>query len=355
VVRRAAQAAIRLLLLAVALAMVAGCAVAPQTARLAATPPAGLPERVELTETAFFAQEKYQCGPAALATVLTGQGIRVSADDLVSEVYVPERQGSLQAEMRAAVRARGLVAYRLRPELTDLLTEIAAGHPVLVFQNLGLSIAPTWHYAVVVGYDLAADQIILRSGTTKRHINELSRFERTWARGEHWAFVAVAPDQLPATAEALNWLRAVNELEQTGQLEAASIGYRTAIQHWPDHPIGYLGLANTQFARNDYRAAEDPLRDLLRQEPRRHEAWNNLAHVLAARECGPEARAAAACAVALAPTPTLYARTARTVQAIGDTGTDCQPLPMCPAPESDVPTQMTGVSAVPAGSTAATP
>jgi tetratricopeptide (TPR) repeat protein len=307
-----------------------GCATAPQSARLATGAPAGLPERVELTEVPFFPQEAYQCGPASLATVLVWQGLGVDPEDLVAEVYVPERRGSLQAEMRAAARARGLVAYRLQPELADVLAEIAAGNPVLVFQNLGLGFAPRWHYAVVIGYDLGAEELVLRSGVIERHVNELSRFERTWARGERWAFVAVPPDRLPATAEPLPWLRAVNELEQTGMLDAAQTGYRSAIERWPDQYIAYLGLANVHFAARDYGPAEVALRDLLRRQPDRHEAWNNLAHVLAARQCGRQARAAADCAVALAPEAAVYQQTARTVAAAAQTGAGCNPTPPCP-------------------------
>lgn len=329
--RRYPRLAARLLLLGLVVAFLSACATAPQSSRLATAPPAELPERVELAEVAFFPQEQYQCGPAALATVLDWQGLGVNPDDLVSEVYVPERQGSLQAEMRAATRARGLVAYRLRPELDDVLAEVAAGNPVLVFQNLGLGFAPRWHYAVVIGYDLEAAELVLRSGTIERHVNELSRFERTWARGERWAFVAVPPEQPAATAEPLSWLRAVHELEQTGRLDAARTGYRAAIERWPDQHIGYLGLANAHFAAGGFEPAESALRELLQRQPERHEAWNNLAHVLAARQCGPQARQAADCAVALAPQAPVYERTARTMATAEAAGADCRPAPPCPA------------------------
>jgi len=316
--------------LALAMALLSGCATAPQSQRISQAVPADLPARAELTDTAFFPQEDYQCGPAALATLLVGQGIEVAPEELVGEVYVPERQGSLQAEMRAAARARGLVAYRLRPELADILAEVAAGNPVLVFQNLGLGFAPRWHYAVVIGYDLDAGRIVLRSGTIERHVNDLPRFERTWARGERWAFIALPPDRLPATAEPLSWLRAVNELEQTGMLTAAASGYQAAIERWPEQHIGYLGLANARFAMAEFALAERALRDLLQQQPQRHEAWNNLAHVLAARQCGRQARGAAECAVALAPQVAVYERTARTVMAAGSGGEACRPNPPCP-------------------------
>src|SRR5690606_8791127 len=55
----------------------------------------------------FFAQQEYQCGPAALASVLHAADAPVSPDELVSEVWLPERRGSLAMELAAAARARG--------------------------------------------------------------------------------------------------------------------------------------------------------------------------------------------------------------------------------------------------------
>jgi tetratricopeptide (TPR) repeat protein len=321
----------RWLPLVLILAVLGGCASAPQSARIAFSPPEGLPLRVELTETPFFPQDAYQGGPAAVATVLVAQGLDVTPEALVAEIPLPERQGNLQAELRATVRARERVAYRLEPELNAILAEVAAGHPVVVFQNLGLGVAPRWHYAVVVGYDLEAGEVILRSGTIERHVNSVPLFERTWSRADRWAFVAVPPEHLPATARPLAWLRAVNELEQTGFLGSAKVGYESAIARWPGEAVGYLGLANTQFAAGDLSGAERALRVLLEHQPGRHEAWNNLAHVLMAQQCGFQARAAAACATALAPEARVYRRTERSVLGADTSGLDCRPLPPCPS------------------------
>ncbi|WP_019625236.1 PA2778 family cysteine peptidase [Thioalkalivibrio sp. ALJT] len=317
--------------LLLAVFVLSGCATAPQSAGLASEPPADLPTRVELTDTPFFPQEQYQCGPAALATALNARGIDAALDDLIDEVYIPAREGSLQAEMRAAVRARDQVAYRLEPQLESILREVAAGHPVVVFQNLGIAMIPEWHFAVVIGYDLDEREIFLRSGPIQRHVNTFARFERTWARGERWAFLVMAPDTLPATATPLRWLRAVNELEQTGRFAAAATGYETAMAHWPEEAIAYVGRANVAFAQGDLATAEDALRTLIERDPARHEGWNNLAHVLIARECGEQAREAASCAAALAG-PGRYARTLGATAHVPDTGAECRALPPCAAP-----------------------
>ena len=80
-----------------------------------------------------------------------------SADELVAQIYLPERKGSLQPEIIAAVRRYDRVPYRIEPALPALLAELRAGRPVLILQNLGLRSLPRWHYAVVIGYSATAD------------------------------------------------------------------------------------------------------------------------------------------------------------------------------------------------------
>ena len=110
------------------LAVLSGCAsLFPQTKELARGGlPQGLPEKIELSQTAFFPQLEYQCGPAALATVLVSAGVKTTPEELVPQVYIPERKGSLQVEMLAAARRHGMVSYALAPRFEDLLREIAA-------------------------------------------------------------------------------------------------------------------------------------------------------------------------------------------------------------------------------------
>jgi tetratricopeptide (TPR) repeat protein len=309
--------------------LLSGCATPPQTRQLTHSLPADLPPRVELTAVPFFPQQEYQCGPAALATLLQDQGIHVQPEQLVPEVYVPARQGSLQVEMLAAARARDLVAYPLRPALEDLLREVADGRPVLVLQNLGLRWMPRWHYAVVVGYDLPRGEIVLRSGLHEHHVNGFARFERTWQRAGGWAFVTPDPEQLPATARALSWLQAAHALETSGRLEPAARAYATATRHWPEQPAGWFGLGNTRYALGEFVEAEAALRSLLEQAPGLAMAWNNLAHVLAARGCGDEARAAAGCALRMQPEETRYRSTREQVREVA-AGKGCQPVE-CPA------------------------
>ena len=112
-------------LLPALLVMVAGCApIPPSVSELPATG-----SSIELVNTPFYPQERYQCGPAALTTVLVQSGAAVSLDDIVDKVYLPGRQGSVQFELLAATRSEGRLPYQVGGTLDAIRKELEAGRP----------------------------------------------------------------------------------------------------------------------------------------------------------------------------------------------------------------------------------
>jgi len=275
-------------------ALLSACAGTPTAPTLAQLPPE-LDNRKLLTDVPFFAQDEYQCGPAALAMMLNQRDIQATPEALKERVYIPERKGSLQVEMIATARDNGLLVYPLEPDLAAVLSEVDAGNPVLVMQNLGLSWYPQWHYAVVVGYDLSEQQIILHSGLQEAKREPMKLFLRTWQRANNWARVTLPTNQLPATASALPYLRAASDLEQTGKLNAAKEAYQTALVEWPEESEARLGLGNIAWSQGEQRDAIDHFSALTRQFPAFDAGWNNLVTGLTEMDCTRAAEIAKHC------------------------------------------------------------
>jgi tetratricopeptide (TPR) repeat protein len=267
-----------------------GCAlIIPQTEEMRQHRPEGLASPVEITEVPFFPQKELQCGPAALATSLAYFGAPVTADDLESQVYLPERHGSLQIEMIAAARHNGMVAYKLKPRYEDVLREIDAGFPVIILLDYGVWPVRLWHYAVAVGYDMNEGHMVLRSGEKRRLIVPFSVLEYLWSESDYWALVTSPPARIPVTATEAAYLKAVVELEQTGSKTAARTAYGAMLERWPDSLGAGIGLANVDYALGDLHDAETVLRRMVDQHPDAAVAYNNLAQTLLDEGRGTEA------------------------------------------------------------------
>jgi len=268
---------LRLLVIALIASAVVGCAwTPPQTAALHDAPPSDLRERVELSSVPFIAQTPLHCGPASLAMVLRHIGRDVTADQLADAVFLPARGGTLQPEMLAGARRHDALAQRVPGRLDALMRELQAGHPVLVLQNLGLAIAPAWHYAVLIGHDRARDELVLRSGLTERQTLSLATFEHTWARAGHWAMVALPPGELSVTADERSTVDAAVAFERVAAPASAARVYGAMLQRWPASLAAAIGLGHAQLKLGDAAGAEAVWRRAAEQHDSAA-AWNNLA------------------------------------------------------------------------------
>ena len=260
----------------VALALVFGAGCANNNSIQAIEPEQG----VELIETPFYPQKKYQCGPASLAMLLGASGIEVHPDELASFTYIPRRQGSLQMEMVSTCRKYGRIPYPINPELNDLISEIRSGRPVLVLLNQGFKFFPLYHYAVVIGV-LPDDRIVLRSGMDKRVEMKTDHFYLTWERAGSWGLIALSPGDLPEKVDPWRYLNAVTAFETSENAFQAAEGYQSAVDLWPDNQDALFALANNYLMRKKMTEATSLYRKLLDMNPDHVAAANNLSETLA--------------------------------------------------------------------------
>lgn len=340
-----------LLWLACLVILLGGCAGSPALQQATYR----LPQHVELENVPFYPQEKYQCGPAALATALnyspadlpadthrpgssaagvleadtvkagafkTGnlEADRPSADSpgadtatpagsvrdtditaqsLVSEVFLPGREGSVQPEMLATARRHQRIAYPIRPTLDALLGHVAAGDPVIVMQNLSLPAWPMWHYAVVIGYDLPDETLIMRSGEIRRHTLSFGRFDATWQRSQRWGLVLAEPGRIPDGVTARRAVDAISSYESLHGSGAALSSWQALTQAQPNNAMAYFGLGNASYRQERPQDAIQAFRRAVGIDEELGVAWLNLGLVYRQQDKTARARRALEKAAAL--------------------------------------------------------
>ena len=225
--------------------------------------------------------------------ILEASGIGISDyQELVEQVYLPGKRGTLQVEMLAATRRYRRIPYVIQPRLESLIEELEAGRPVLVLQNLTPLSTPRWHYAVVIGFNRSKNQMILRSGSHYRLTVSAYRFAREWERAENWGFIALRPGELPAGNDATRYLRAVSGFHNVGDTKAVKLAYASSVKRWPEQEVGWIGLAEAQHKEGNLPAAIDTLRRLSLAHPSSVAAFNNLALLLRETGCLSQAQSA---------------------------------------------------------------
>ena len=135
----------------------------------------------------FYAQEAYQCGPAALAGVMNYWKIEVVPDDIAKEVYSRSAKGTLNIDMVIYPRQKGLLAVQYAGNMKDLKKNIDSGYPLVVLVDYGFWVYQVNHFMVVVGY--GADGVIVNSGHEKSKFIPEADFIKSWEKTTFWTLL----------------------------------------------------------------------------------------------------------------------------------------------------------------------
>ncbi len=213
------------LLAAACVLSLAGCAgsVQPEIQRL--------PERVELNGVPFYRGEAYQSGPQTLASMLSQQGIVMTPGLLDKPLHLPGAETQLQQNMQNLAREYGMVVYPLDSNLPALLTQVAAGYPVLLRFSEGSAFWKEPRYAILAGYNRHKQTVLLRSGMERRLLMSFNSFESAFQNAGGWAVLIQGPTQIPARVDRQRWLKATDELARAGQEQAATKATQALTAH----------------------------------------------------------------------------------------------------------------------------
>lgn len=247
-------ATLKMAVLSGLLLLLAGCQTPPQTRQLLAAPP-NIAEQHLIAKVPFFPQQQFFCGPTTLSEVAGFYGLNKSPSTIAPSTFIPGREGTLQIEMVAATRQLGLVAYAQRSSMQQLLSLVAEDIPVIVLQNNSIGWYPQWHYAVVIGYDLKAAEVILHTGVTANYRLNFSTFERTWHRGNYWMLAMLPSHKTSAQLDPFVYTKACQDLLNTQQTATGIAALQTATKQWPDYWLPYFLLGNHYYATQPSEAA----------------------------------------------------------------------------------------------------
>lgn len=259
-----------------AFVFLAGCASATKQTDTLLSEVNTLPAKVEIPNVPFINQEVGHCGPATLAMAMNWSGKNITVDELAPQVYTPGAKGSFQTDMISASRRNGMFAVTVTG-LKPLLEEIAAGNPVIVFENLSVRWLPQWHYALVFGFDLNQQTVLMHSGPEQNKNWDMRKFERSWELGDYWGLVVLPPGKIAATAPELAQTNAASMLEQLGKIQEAELSYQAILKRWPESLGAQVGLANIAFSRGESAKAAKILEKATLAHPQSAAVWHNLA------------------------------------------------------------------------------
>jgi hypothetical protein len=290
-------------------------------------------QTIELSDVPFFSDDTTLCGPSSLAAALGYAGFPIQPQALAPTVYLPGRQGALQVEMLSAARRVGAVSYVLPSTQAALVSAIEAGYPVVVLLNLGLSFAPSWHYAVVVGIENAqapeALHFILRSGEQRRQRMPAYTFANTWNRSGNWAMLVSPAQTIPSFLPQTQVIDALVKFERGAPGDLAVTAYETALAAGIQSSVLQMGLANAHEKQGRLEEAMLIWRQLLEQQ-RDLAAGVNLAFALQKQNKTQQAVALACSVKRAAVEPEISPQVQvlvqeKLLQLLGATGEQCPP------------------------------
>jgi len=137
----------------------------------------------------FVKQTEYDCGPAALAAVLSFRGKAVDLERITASVYLPRLRGTLPMDLERYAKDEGFKTSSTAGTTTALKTAIVSNIPVICLLDLGFGFYRQPHFVTVIGFDDGNGLFIMHDGATPNRTMTYKDFENNWKRAGKWMIV----------------------------------------------------------------------------------------------------------------------------------------------------------------------
>jgi len=128
----------------------------------------------------FVKQDREQCGPASLSSVLSYYGVSIQPDVIRSSTYNAKLKGSLITDLENFARRSGFKTESGQGTVEQLKELIHQGKPVIVLVDLGPLIVSRSHYLVLFGYN--QEGFIAHNGETPSQLYGYADFRKMWEK-----------------------------------------------------------------------------------------------------------------------------------------------------------------------------
>jgi ABC-type bacteriocin/lantibiotic exporter with double-glycine peptidase domain len=128
----------------------------------------------------FVKQEDQECGPAALASVLSFYGVHIQVDSISEATYNEKLRGSLITDLEDFARRLGFQTISSQGTVEKIKVFINQRRPVIVLVDLGFWIRSRPHYLVLYGYN--KEGFIAHDGIKSSQLYTYSDFEKMWGK-----------------------------------------------------------------------------------------------------------------------------------------------------------------------------
>lgn len=235
-------------------------------------------ESFYLENVPSVAQKAYQCGPAALESVIRYWGGSADADSIGKTLYESGTRGVFNFSLAQHLKTRGFWSEIHRePGEENLKRWLRKGVPPIVMLDSGTLWARTYHFVVLKGFDDRQEIFYANTGVLETQAIDYGEFERRWKKAGHWALIASPPESVDWELDEAQSIEIALLFEKNGNLAQAERWTESALRKNPESLTAKFNLANIHAKSNRPEQAKIIYRELLNQHPSRPEISNNLA------------------------------------------------------------------------------